>query len=147
MHPRPKREAFLELFGRFEYAMKRQGFHKANRERSEADWTAFAESLEDSFFDQIQAAGLADTLINSPPGRLMRDGPNWRRPDAPLADTRSLFVEGVCRVRNSLVHGEKYMGDDQQRLRDNRLVEEAFMVLESVSNKLQLPQPPEREGG
>ena len=67
----------------------------------------------------------------------MRDGLTWmpEKPE-PLRNVEELFVQGVCRVRNSYLHGEKFVGgpDAKQWERDSKLVREALAVLSEAVN-------------
>lgn len=122
-----------DLFGRFEYALKRGGF-LANKKAAEADWGDYADALGEGFFNDVVSAKIADTLINDPPRKLLTDGamPVWQNPQpAPLANVRELIVQGVCRVRNSFIHGEKFTVDPTgpDHKRDGKLVAEALAVL------------------
>lgn len=66
----------------------------------------------------------------------MADGLAWQpEKPAPLRNVTELFVQGVCRVRNSYLHGEKFVGsgDPGQWKRDTTLIEEAFAVLTLAS--------------
>ena len=98
--------------------MKRTGFLKERRD-AQADWARFAASLGKSFFIEVSERGTADTLIREPPRTLMADGLTWKpnRPK-PLTGIVDLFVKGVCKVRNSYVHGEKFVGGDRTFERD-----------------------------
>lgn len=122
---------FAELFSRFEHALKRAGFLK-KRADAQADWNKFARQLGDEFFRRVKDAGFAGTLIGNPPRKLMADGLKWGPTDAkPITDVIELFALGVCRVRNSFIHGEKFVRglDARQRERDAILVSEALKVL------------------
>jgi hypothetical protein len=111
----------------------------AAKEHAQADWAAYAKMLGSDFFDRVASSGIADTLISDPPRKLMREGLRWsRRKSTPLENVHELLLEGVCRVRNSFVHGEKFVGGpDGQWERDARLVKEALAVL-----KLALSEKP-----
>lgn len=124
------------LFGRFEHVLKRTGFLKGRR-HAEADWRRFAVSLGDTFFAEVRHRGIAKMLIQEPPRTLMANGLKWEPewPD-PLENVADLFVKGVCKVRNSYVHGEKFVGGDRDFKRDARLVREALAVLELAQSKL-----------
>jgi hypothetical protein len=119
------------LFGRVEYGLKRSGHLARNVKHAQADWADYAAALGPNFFDEVVASGIADTLISNPPRKLMRDGLQWSRgKSTPLQNVHELFVEGVCRVRNSVVHGEKLVGGaGGQWSRDTRLIREALAVL------------------
>jgi len=114
------------LFGRFEFALKRSGF-LAGKQAAEADWSAYADALGEAFFKEVANSKMADTLINDPPRKLLSDGANpvWQNPQpAALTNVRELIIQGVCRVRNSFVHGEKFTADPTggNHERDGKLV-------------------------
>lgn len=123
-------QEFIELFGRIEYALKRGGHLVPGKKRAEANWRSFARELGPNFFEEVVRRGIADTLINDPPRQLMSEGLSWeRRTPAVLRNVDELFAEGVCRVRNSLFHGEKFVGGPAQWERDSKLVAESLEVL------------------
>lgn len=124
---------FLELHARIEGALKQSGMVQEKKKRAEADWKALAESLGASFFRRIFESGKADTLIGEPPRRRMRVGMRWH-PEQPAAiqDVGTLFLDGVCQVRNNLAHGEKFSVTGQGWDRDEELVTQAIWVLEQA---------------
>lgn len=136
-----QRQEFTDLFEHYEFTLKRRGFLQKGLEHAQADWNVFARSLGQDFFDYVRAAGIAETLIAAPPGKLMRNPLDWNRPDRALATTYDLLVQGVCRVRNSLVHGEKFRGDIKQRARDEALISEALAVLKAAEGFLATAEP------
>ncbi len=75
-------------------------------------------------------SGIAATLINHPPRQLLATL-DWSPTNPPpLASVTELIINGVCRVRNSYIHGEKFTGGpDNQWKRDALLVAEAHAVL------------------
>ena len=122
--------AFALDFGRAEYALKRSKYLRKNKEIAEVDWDAFARDLGVDFFANVVAKGIAKTLVGDPPRRLLADM-EWS-PDktSPLTNVHQLMIEGVCRVRNSLLHGEKFTGGPEgQWARDRTLITEAHAVL------------------
>lgn len=128
-------EDLRQLFGRFDHALKRSGHLKKGRKDAQADWDSFAKLMGAEFFDEVVAAGIADTLINDPPRKLMADlswQPEWV---PPLTDVVELFVQGVCRVRNSYFHHEKFVSPGGQWERDATLVHEALAVLRAAEKK------------
>ena len=105
---------------------------------AEANWTSFAKALGPNFFEKVADAGIANTIINDPPRKLMSDLA-WKRNPGPLKNTHELIVVGVCRIRNSYIHGEKFVGGgDNQWERDATLVREALAIL-----KFALSQAPD----
>lgn len=133
--PDPYRTAkdFADDFGAMEYALKRSGFLRKNREVAEADWDLFAKSLGTAFFEQVVEQGIANTLVNDPPRRLLANMQWSPQTTIPMTNVAQLIVNGVCRVRNSYLHGEKFTGGpDGQWERDAELVAEAHAVLKSA---------------
>lgn len=128
--------AFALDFGRAEYALKRSKYLRQKKEIAEADWESFARDLGTDFFNDVVEKGLAKTLIGDPPRRLMADMTWSPEKAAPLTNVHQLMIEGVCRVRNSLLHGEKFTGGPEgQWARDRTLITEAHAVLkEAVAN-------------
>lgn len=135
-------DAFRELFATYEYTLKRLGFRQKGLTYAQADWNVFSSELGQSFFDEVQEAGIAKTLIGEAPGKLLNDPLEWERPDRPLRTTQELLVMGVGRVRNSVVHGEKHRGDEAQQRRDSVLVSEALAVLRFAQGRLEVAEPP-----
>lgn len=122
---------FAADFSAMEYAMKRSPkFRRKDRAVAVADWDAFAQELGQEFFDHVVRSGIAKTLVGHPPRSLLVDM-RWDPPNpAPLTNVAQLIVNGVCRVRNSYFHGEKFTGGAEgQWRRDAKLVEEAHAVL------------------
>lgn len=131
------RHDFLQLFGRVEHQLKRSGFLKQDRKVAEADWRAFAKQLGNDFFERIKAGDLAPMLMNDGPRRLLAENLEWEKENAkPFENAEDLIQRGVCRVRNSLVHGEKFIGSPDQQTRDETLVRESMRVLEEAAKRL-----------
>ena len=129
---------FGELFGRFEHVLKRSDYLKKGRLDAQADRDRFAGDLGQTFFDEVSTSGIGSTLINDPPRKLMADGLTWQPAELePLSDVVALFVRGVCRVRNSYMHGEKFTGgpDGSQWERDAMLLSDALAVLELAGER------------
>ncbi|MDF1836159.1 MAG: hypothetical protein P1U62_14960 [Alteraurantiacibacter sp. bin_em_oilr2.035] len=113
---------FARAFGEAEYAMKRFGNLRQDREAAQADWNAFARDLSQDFFAAIVDIGIAKTLIGEPPRSLTNDLQWAPETPVPLTNVHELIVQGVCRVRNSYLHGEKFRGGPNgQWARDIRL--------------------------
>jgi hypothetical protein len=122
--------AFASDFLAMEYALKRSGFIRKNKKAAEADWNLFSTKLGPDFFRLVVEKEIAVTLIGNPPRLLLADM-GWSPPaTVPLSNVTQLIVNGVCRVRNSYVHGEKFTGGpDGQWERDGVLISEAHEVL------------------
>lgn len=86
-------ERFINLFIRFEYALKTKGFIQANtRNEVSPDWDRFAnETLGIDFFEKIKANGLIPTLLEKPPSKqIISDrGFDWQSGNLPK-DIQSL---------------------------------------------------------
>ena len=123
--------AFARTFGEAEFALKRSGLLRQNKNVAEADWDAFARDLGPDFFAAIMEKGIAKTLISEPPRRLMNDLQWAPETPSPFTNVQELIVQGVCRVRNSYLHGEKFKGGpDGQWERDATLIRESHAVLD-----------------
>lgn len=124
---------FAGQFGDAEYALKRSGRMRLNKKSAEADWDAFARDLGSEFFAAVVANGIAKTLIGEPPRRLTNDLVWAPEIPVPLTNVHELIIQGVCRVRNSYLHGEKFRGGpDGQWERDVKLIKEAHAVLQAA---------------
>lgn len=132
--PHKSAEAFAKAFREAEYALKRSRYLRRNKTTAEADWDLFAQDLGQEFFDEVVARGLAKTLIGHPPRQLLAESMTWSPPETkPLTTVAQLMIVGVCRVRNSYVHGEKFTGGPEgQWDRDATLIDEAHKVLEAA---------------
>lgn len=123
-------ESFARKFGDAEYALKRSGRMRVNKETAEADWDAFARDLGQEFFAAVVDNGIAKTLIGEPARRLKNDLVWAPEIPVPLTNVHELIIQGVCRARNNYLHGEKFRGGrDGQWERDVALIEEAHPVL------------------
>jgi hypothetical protein len=144
MNPHDDARKLEDLYGRFEHALKRSGHLKKGRPDAQADWESFARILGEQFFEEVASSGIADTLLNDPPRKLMAESLSWQ-PKQPLQLTNvaALFVQGVCRVRHSYVHYEKFVSDGEQWERDAKLVHEALEVLRLAESQgiVELPKP------
>lgn len=120
---------FFDQFARFENALKRAGYLK-NKDAAEADWDKFARDLDASFFEQVRGAKEAATLVSAPPKKRIRDQGvlSWQD-GLQVTDAPSLFV-AVCRARNNLFHGEKFIRDREGDKRGEQLLTESLWVLE-----------------
>lgn len=125
--------SFVADFRGMEYALKRSIHRRKDKEIAEADWESYAKSLGPKFFEHIVAKGIAKTLIGKPPRRLLADLRWAPENPAPLANVNQLFLNGVCRVRNSYIHGEKFTGGPEgQWDRDAVLIKEAHAVMKEA---------------
>lgn len=130
INPYKEAEDFARTFRQTEYALKRSGYLRKDRDIAEANWDEFARKLGPAFFQYILASGIAITLVGNPPRRLLANMEWSPEKTQPITNVAQLIVNGVCRVRNSYLHGEKFVGGpDGQFERDATLVKEAHAVL------------------
>ncbi len=124
---------FAADYRHMEYTLKRSDFLRTDKKVAEADWDLLAKSLGPAFFEQIVETRIAETLINIPPRRLLANM-QWSPPHpTPLKNVAQLIVNGVCRVRNNYIHGEKFTGGPEgQWDRDTILIVEAHAVLKQT---------------
>lgn len=129
-NPHEAAKAFTTEYGLAEYALKRSGYLRKGKPVAEADWDAFARDLGPDFFKRIVDKQIAKTLISVPPRRLLANLQWSPEIPVPLTNVQGLIIQGVCRVRNSYLHGEKFVGGPEgQFYRDKVLIEEAHAVL------------------
>lgn len=122
--------AFAADFRRMEYTLKRSGYVRKNKKEAQADWDKFAQDLGKEFFDDVVTKGYAKILIGHPPRKLLANLQWTPEHPSPLSNVAQLFAVGVCRVRNSYIHGEKFTGGPEgQWERDVSLIQEAHAVL------------------
>lgn len=125
---------FIHCFMRFENALKYAGYLR-NREPAEADWSGYVGDLDASFFDEVSKARQATTLIAAPPKkRVNRHGRlEWR--DVPQVTNAASLFKAICRARNNLFHGDKFIGDPAGDARGAQLLKESLWVLEYALSK------------
>jgi hypothetical protein len=129
-NPYKEAEDFARTFRQTEHALKRSGYLRKDKDIAEADWDEFAKKLGPDFFQHVIASGIAITLVGDPPRRLLASMEWSPEKTKPLTNVAQLIVNGVCRVRNSYLHGEKFVGGPEgQFQRDATLVSEAHAVL------------------
>lgn len=133
VNPYEAAEMFAADFRQAEYALKRSGYLRKHKKVAEADWDLFAKALGPKFFVDVVAKEIAKTLVGQPPRRLLKNL-EWSPPcPVPLTNVAQLLVNGVCRVRNSYIHGEKFTGGPEgQWERDLTLILEAQAVLKEA---------------
>lgn len=130
--------AFIALFSRFEYSLKRTpAFRKADK--AEPNWDTFADSLRDRFSqidrDRFQAA--VKFLTSSPPQTQIVDRGDIGWKDSPPGDGEhhEKYVLRLVRiVRNNLFHGGKYpapFGPMPDPVRNRELIQACVEILQS----------------
>ena len=122
------------VFGRFEYAMKQEGFRQ--RDKAQAAWERFADSMPADFFEKMAADKHAKAIFLAPPKYLVPKAEGkvgWSDP-LPIPNSNTSLFNCVKTVRNNLLHGDKHIG----RQRDTDLISASLYILnsayESVSN-------------
>lgn len=129
-NPYKEAEEFARTFGQTEHALKRSGYLRKDKKIAEADWHEFAKKLGPDFFRHIVASGIAITLLGDLSRRLLANMAWSPEKTQPFTNVAELIVNGVCRVRNSYLHGEKFVGGPEGQFeRDATLVIEAHAVL------------------
>jgi hypothetical protein len=142
MNPDNAADAFGKFFRDTEYALKRSGYQRKERQVAEVDWQLFATRLGTAFFSHVVEKEIAKTLIGHPPRKLQANM-QWS-PPSPLRLTKveELMDYGVRRVRNSYFHGEKFReGPEGQWERDLTLIKEAHVVLKEAMKWLSIELP------
>jgi hypothetical protein len=121
---------FSDYFARVEYALRRNGYSRTDQRKSMIDWARFATDLGEPFLGAVRAANMAGELLQEPPRAYHRDQTWQPEHQEPINNVAELFVRGVCQVRHNIVHGEKFMFQDE--VRDHALVREAHWVLQQA---------------
>src|SRR5215213_6455764 len=105
--------AFLGIFSRFEFALKREGFLTSLKEgaRAEPNWVRFTSELatqcDPAMMAEILAAG---TYLSGKPSRkqIVSLGSLGWEAEPPPADSLDALFSAVRTTRNNLFHGGKF---------------------------------------
>lgn len=129
---------FLELFARFEWALKTSGYVKKGKaRRAEPAWDKYARSLN-GVLGSAEITEARDLLMNKPPQVQVvtcGGGLDWKDPapvDGENGDEQ--LLRHVKMVRNNLFHGgkeEAARGIIGNPSRDVPLIEAATVILEA----------------
>jgi hypothetical protein len=130
---------FIATFARFEFAMKQCGYLRRieHGRVAEACREKHCADLPSDFFENVRAAQIATTLIEQPPRNLfVRNDtqPQFGNQATPVATTAQL-LDAVCRVRNTLFHGNKMY--PANRKRDAGLMDDALAVIDVIMQRMQ----------
>lgn len=131
--PRELAATFLVVFARFEFALKSDARFRCNGPDARADFDRFARELADRFKSDAtpELASAVKFLLSAPPRKqIVRDrNLDWTDGDPGGTELHRLQVY-VCRVRNNLFHGAKFIPPESNDSdRDERLVRAALEVL------------------
>lgn len=131
---------FLELFARFEWALKTSGYLKSREPNDPAkpDWDKFAEELRGRLLESPQVASARDWL-NSHPPREQRIDENRRLGWKPVRHKRDdgeerRLLRLIQTARNNLFHGGKYAASTGligEPARDGPLLEACIAILKA----------------
>jgi hypothetical protein len=133
---------FLYAFSRFEYALKRSGYHGQEGKAAQADWDRFENALTD-----LPAADIAFVLkcgnyiLAKPPKKqvVTGNGMSWEE-SAPTASEMKTLIIYVRRIRNNLFHGGKFPeGSVHDVARDTDLLRSGVSVLTALLKVPGLP--------
>jgi len=134
---------FLSTFARFEYALKRSGYHGTDGKAAEAEWDRFENELTN-----LSAAALAPVLkcgqiiLAKPPKKQVVTGGmlGWEDSAPQGASSIKALLIYVCRVRNNLFHGGKFPeGPVYDVARDTDLLRSGVSVLKALLEVPELP--------
>lgn len=137
--PLPEAALATEFFGAFamaEYSLKTLGYIRQGREDAQADWSAYARTIQKGFREAAprQFKRAWEALTQHPPRKQVSVAGRLAWKDTPrpagMADAAwGLLL--VRRVRNNLFHGAKFtLGGSDQFRRDRDLISAALMVLD-----------------
>lgn len=139
---------FFIIFSRFEFALKAYTYNKPNKDKAEADWDAFVNTIS-TRFDEKKNPELLNAvtyLLQNPPKtkRNVNGQLAWRHinldSNSPLINTLCIYIRAI---RNNLFHGGKFNGNFEPDVsRDTTLLQTALIVL---NNWLELCPDVERK--
>ncbi|MEH2484496.1 hypothetical protein [Bradyrhizobium sp. AZCC 2230] len=132
---------FFATFARMEFALKQLRLLRFTTEGEVAQMgqPPLVARLGAGFFQAVQAAHVADTLIAIPPKHFLVNGDGgvkFGAQPAPIATTSDL-IGATWRVRNNLFHGNKLFPANRER--DERLMTDALAVLGMILQTLGVP--------
>ena len=124
---------FFATFARMEFALKQRRLLRVRAEGEVAQMgqPRLVARLGAGFFQAVEAAHVAETLIAIPPKHFIVNGDGgveFGEQPAPIATTSDL-IGATWRVRNNLFHGNKLF--PANRKRDEDLMTDALAVLDS----------------
>jgi hypothetical protein len=121
-------QEFFFVFARFEYAMKRAGFARANVSPVEPAWWTLGEQMRDLAVPQGSKLHEAVSYLCASPPLYLHAVNDWR-PRALRGQTDfERAIDAVQIVRNNLFHGEKKAGPAAAP-RDTELLSASLLVL------------------
>lgn len=130
---------FVATFSRLEYALKTSGEFLKKTKDAEADWTAFASSIESKINNSsnCQLKKSIEYILNNPPQKQTNENGviKWKRVDPSQRNKTKNLIIYICRIRNNLFHGGKFVGGYLEEFdRDFRLVKCALLILKEIVN-------------
>lgn len=129
---------FFATFARMEFALKQLRLLRvaAEGEVAQMGQPRLVERLGAAFFQNVQAAHVAETLIAIPPKHFIVNGDGgveFGPQPAPITTTSDL-IGATWRVRNNLFHGNKLFPTNRRR--DEDLMTDALAVLDMILETL-----------
>jgi hypothetical protein len=130
---------FIATFSRLEYALKASGQFLKKTKDAEADWTAFASSIDAKINNSTncQLKKSIDHILNNPPLKQINENGliKWKRVDSSKQNKTKNLIMYICRIRNNLFHGGKFVwGYLEEFDRDFCLIKCALLILKEIVN-------------
>ena len=124
----PEADEFLQLYRKVEAALSSHSkFLVKNKKKASVDWSAFGNSLGDSFLSDVRQSGQAAELLAEPP-RAKHSDQTWQpAKQTKINNIAELFVRGVCQVRHNIEHSGKFLEPEEKR--SFELLHGAFWIL------------------
>ncbi len=133
---------FLYTFSRFEYALKRSRYHGPDGNVAHADWDRFENDLGVlPLADLAPVLACGNYILAKPPKTqvVKGGGLSWEDSAPTASEIKSLLVY-VCRIRNNLFHGGKFLeGAVHDAARDKDLLCGGVSVLNALLHVPGLP--------
>jgi len=127
---------FFIIFSRFEYALKRAGYFKSDKNNGvKPDWDRFASGLKEHFNYSVnkELTCSIDYLKNKPPLRQILKNNEFGWEDTGDDQRQPLIIMLICyikRVRNNLFHGGKFpLRPIEETARDCLLLNSSLTIL------------------
>lgn len=128
--------AFLCVFSRYEFALKRAGFLDSIEagDDARADWTCFSKRIQ-AEYSRCQAQDFVDAkkyLLDEPPKKqvVKSDGSIKFKKTTSTRHSIKWVLILVRRVRNNLFHGGKFSEREFYTERDEKLMRSSLIVLD-----------------
>jgi len=131
---------FTITFARLEYALKKipKFLKETEGGAAEANWFAFAESISQRTYninvnnDQIKLA--IGYIMEETPGvlKVIDNKVEWEWRKFQSLNKLQILCVYLCRIRNNLLHGNKFEGNFEPETRNYKLITSALVIMDFI---------------